>query len=271
VLAKTLVQDDRGAVVSVDAPPERIISLLPAITEMLCELGGCDRLVGVDRYSNHPASVRALPRLGGMDDTPLEQVLQLKPDLVLLAGSTRSLKRMQDLGLRVMAFEPHDEADVQRLGKAVSLLLTGSDSIWRAYQQRQTQLWNDLAATVPERRRGSRIYIEVGAGPYVAAQNSFMGQALKRVGLLAAVPGHWGVFPRLSPEWVLHEQPDWVVLGPSAERFEQRPGWTQLKAMQTHQVCVLSTEQMDMLMRPGPRLHQGVAALLSCMQRPSAP
>jgi iron complex transport system substrate-binding protein len=268
LMAKTLVQDDRDATVTFESPPQRIVSLLPAITEMLCELGGCDRLVGVDRHSNQPAQVRALPHLGGMDDTPLEQVLQLKPDLVLLAGSTRLLKRMQDLGLRVMAFEPHDEADAQRMGRALSHVLAGNDSPWQGYEQRQKKRWNDLAAALPERLRGSRIYIEVGTGPYVAAQNSFIGQALKRVGLSAAVPGTWGVFPRLSPEWVLHDQPDWVVLSPSAENPESRPGWQQLTAMKRHHVCILSPEQMDMLVRPGPRLSLGVAALVSCMKNP---
>lgn len=271
LMAQTLVQDDRGESLTFDTRPQRIISLLPAITEMLCELGGCDQLVGVDRYSNQPAQVRALPHLGGMDDTPLEQVLQLKPDLVLLAGSTRLLKRMQDLGLRVMAFEPHDQADAQRMALALSKVLVGDDSKWRWYQQRQAKLWNDLAATVPGPLKGSRIYIEVGAGPYVAAQNSFIGQALKRVGMVAAVPGTWGVFPRLSPEWVLHDQPDWVVLSHQAESPWRRPGWQRLRALQRQHLCILSPEQMDMLVRPGPRLHQGVAALLSCMQQSTTP
>jgi iron complex transport system substrate-binding protein len=269
--AKTLVQDDRGVMVTFEAPPQRIISLLPAITEMLCELGGCDRLVGVDRYSNQPEQVRALPRLGGIDDTPLEQMLQLKPDLVLLAGSTRLLKRMQDLGLRVMAFEPHDEDDAQRMGRALSQVLAGNDTLWLKHEQRQKKQWSDLAADVPERLRGSRLYIEVGTGPYVAAQNSFIGQALKRVGLLAAVPGTWGAFPRLSPEWVLHDQPDWVVLSHSAQSPEHRPGWSRLIAMKKNQICILPAEQMDMLVRPGPRLPLGVAALVSCMQHPSTP
>ena len=61
--------------------------------------------------------------------------------------------------------------------------------------------------------RGARVYIEVGEGPYVAAETSFIGQALKRVGLISAVPGNWGVFPRLSPEWVLREQPDLEICG----------------------------------------------------------
>ena len=59
------VVDDRGVTVHLPQPPKRIVSLLPSITETVRALGGCSRLVGVDRYSNWPASVRALPQLGG--------------------------------------------------------------------------------------------------------------------------------------------------------------------------------------------------------------
>ena len=58
--------DDRGRTVRLAAPARRIISLLPSSTETVCALGGCDRLVGVDRFSNWPLQVERLPRLGGL-------------------------------------------------------------------------------------------------------------------------------------------------------------------------------------------------------------
>ncbi len=45
--------------------PLRIVSLLPSLTETVCALDQCHRLVGVDRYSNYPASVQKLPKVGG--------------------------------------------------------------------------------------------------------------------------------------------------------------------------------------------------------------
>ena len=55
------VRDDRGGELQLAAPPQRIVSLLPSLTESVCALGGCTRLVGTDRFSNAPASVLALP------------------------------------------------------------------------------------------------------------------------------------------------------------------------------------------------------------------
>ncbi len=263
--AQTVVSDDQGQSLSFAVPPQRIVSLLPAITEMVCELGACERLVGVDRHANHPPRVRDLPRLGGMEDTPLEALVKLKPDLVLAAGSARLLNRMRGLGLRVMVFEPRDEADTARMGQALARVLGVGDDTWAAYQVRQQDAWRDLARRVSAGMMDRRIYIEVGEGPYVAAQTSFIGQALQRVRLQAAVPGTWGVFPRLSPEWVLREQPDWIVLSSTASPPARRPGWDRLQAVVDRRVCVLNPAQMDTLVRPGPRLNEGIAAILACM------
>ncbi len=54
------VTDDRGVTVSFNQPPQRVVSLLPSLAETVCELGACNRLVGVDRYSNYPASLQKL-------------------------------------------------------------------------------------------------------------------------------------------------------------------------------------------------------------------
>ena len=55
------VTDDRGTTVTLAQSPQRIVSLLPSLTEGVCGMEQCQRLVGVDRYSNYPASVQALP------------------------------------------------------------------------------------------------------------------------------------------------------------------------------------------------------------------
>ena len=55
------VLDDRQQTVHIAQAPQRIVSLLPSLTETVCTLGACQRLVGVDRYSNWPASVRTCP------------------------------------------------------------------------------------------------------------------------------------------------------------------------------------------------------------------
>ena len=87
------IKDDLGQITQIPAPPQRIVSLLPSLSETVCELGACAKLVGVDRYSNFPASVNALPKVGGMEDTNVELIASLKPDVVLVAVSSRVSER----------------------------------------------------------------------------------------------------------------------------------------------------------------------------------
>ena len=85
------VLDDARQKIEITRAPQRIVSLLPSLTETVCALGQCQRLVGVDRYSNWPESIKTLPRMGGGIDPNLESIVALRPDLVLAAGSTRGI------------------------------------------------------------------------------------------------------------------------------------------------------------------------------------
>ena len=172
------VQDDRGVKVSFSAPPQRIVSLLPSLTEAVCALQACDRLVGVDRYSNWPPKVKALPQLGGLDDTPLERVVQLRPDVVLIAKSGRIIDRLEALGIKVLALESETHADVQRSLNTLASLLGHPESglqVWTAIQQQVQR----AAAQVPAHVKGQSVYFEVSSAPYAAGQASFIGPPLR--------------------------------------------------------------------------------------------
>jgi len=131
----TTVLDDRQQSVHIERMPQRIVSLLPSLTETVCALGQCDRLVGVDRYSNWPERVRDLPRMGGGLDPNIERIVAQKPDLVLLAGPTRGAERLQALGIVVLRLEPRTQADVQRVLRTVAMALglpeAQAERVWR--------------------------------------------------------------------------------------------------------------------------------------------
>src|ERR1700677_1200279 len=93
-------------------PPQRIVSLLPALTETICELKECHRLVVVDRYSNWPKSVTLLPEAGGLEDVDVEQIVSARPDVVLLGDAPRVVERLRSLGLVVFELETQTYADI---------------------------------------------------------------------------------------------------------------------------------------------------------------
>ena len=266
----SLVRDDRGEVVSLPRVPQRIVTLMPALAESVCALGACTRLVGTDRFANWPASVLALPKLGGMDDVSLEALVRLKPDLVLLGRSARLLPRLVALGIPVMALEPQNQAQVQHSLQRLAVVLglpEPDQQAAKVWQQVQAQLAQARAA-MPPQAMGASIYFEAGSGGYAAAESSFIGELISALGLRNVVPAHLGPFPQLSPEWVLRNQPDLIMMGqPSLDPLQRRPGWSQLAAVQQGRVCQFTPEQGDVLVRPGPRLGEAALLMAQCAQR----
>ncbi|RDI21270.1 iron complex transport system substrate-binding protein [Pseudacidovorax intermedius] len=264
------VVDERGAIVRLAQPPQRIVTLLPSLTETVCVLGACERLVGVDRYSNWPAPVHNLPQVGGGIDPNVEAVVALKPDLVLLAKSSRVVDRLQALGLKVAVLEPKTQADVERVMAKVGTLLgqPGAPALW---QRLQGEL-DAAAQSVPPARRGQRVYFEVNNGPYAAGESSFMGETLARLGARNIVPAAMGPFPKLNPEFVVRADPDLIMVSVrSAAGMEQRPGWAGIRAVRDGRICRFSAAQADVLVRPGPRMGEAARLMADCLSgRPLA-
>lgn len=264
-LAQALqVTDDRGVVVNFAQAPQRIITLLPSLTETVCELGQCQRLVGVDRYSNWPPVVRALPQVGGGLDPNVESIVALKPDVVLLAHSSRVIGRLESLGIKVVVVEPKTHADVRRVLAKVGQLLEVPDAarVWRVIDAAVSA----AAQSLPPAARSTRVYFEVNRAPYGAGESSFIGETLTRLGVKNIIPPSLGPFPRLNPEFVVRANPDVIMIGDrNYQGMEQRPGWAGIRAVREGRICVFKTEQSDVLVRPGPRMAEAARIMAQCL------
>lgn len=258
------VTDDRGAVIEFAQPPQRIVSLLPSLTEVVCELGACDRLVGVDNYSNWPAQAAKLPHVGGLEDANIESIVALRPDVVLLAASSRGLARLQGLGLKVVALEPKTLQDVQRvIGKVAQVI--GSDQGPRLWARIEGGV-ESAARELPAAQRGTRVYFEVNSAPYAASESSFIGELLARIGVANVVPGKLGPFPKLNPEFVVRADPQVIMVSDrNAQALNARPGWERIQALREGRVCVFTPQQGDVLVRPGPRMAEGAQLMVRCL------
>lgn len=248
------------------APARRIVSLLPSLTESVCALGACARLVAVDRYSNAPESVNALPRVGGGLDPDVEGIVALHPDLVLVAKSSPALARLRDLGLHVVALEPQSHGDVHAALVQLDALL-GVQRAELVWQQIDHDL-DAVAAAVPPSLHQATVYFEVNRGPWAAGETSFIGQTLQRIGLRNIVPAALGPFPKINPEFVVQANPALIMTGESSvAELAARPGWKRLAAVQQGRVCSFSAQESDALVRAGPRMAEAARLMLRCLQR----
>jgi iron complex transport system substrate-binding protein len=264
--APVSVVDDRGVLVAFDKPPQRVISLLPSLTESVCALGKCSVLVGVDRFSNWPKSVDALPRLGGIADANIEGIVRLKPDLVLVEKSSPLISRLQTLGIAVAAFDVQSMADVQRTLRQLDTVLgsTESGAVWDRIQLDIARANRALSPS----QKAARVYFEVNAAPFAAGKTSFIGELLDRLGMQNIATEKMGAFPKINPEFVVQSKPDLIMsTEASPKQLAQRPGWKSIPAIQDNRICFFSAAQADVLVRPGPRMGEAAALIADCAMR----
>ena len=258
VARAVVLRDDRQMDVTISNPPQRIVSLLPSLTETVCALGQCSRLVGVDRYSNWPPSIVKLPRMGGGIDPNIESIVALKPDLVLMATSARGVERLQSLGLTVLALEPKNHADIHRtlrvVGQALGLSSVESERTWQVLDSGL----REVSQSIPNYAKSQKVYFEVSSVPY--------GETLQRLGAQNILPASMGAFPQVNPEFVVRAQPDIIMVGDSnLSNMLARPGWKKLTAMQSQRVCTFTKNESEVLSRPGPRMAEAARIMAKCL------
>jgi iron complex transport system substrate-binding protein len=202
--------------------------------------------------------------VGGGLDPNIEAIVALKPDLVLMATSSRAGERLQSLGIKVVALEPKTHADVQRVMLKLGQVLGVSDAhkIWRAIEAGVSAAAQSLPAGV----HNTRVYFEANPGPYGASEASFIGETLTRLGVKNILSAKLGLFPKLNPEYIVRANPDLIMIGErSADDLAQRPGWYRIRALGEQRVCVFTSEQSDALVRPGPRMAESARLMAQCL------
>ena len=253
--------DDLGRKVILQAEPRRVVSVLPSTTETLCALGLCERLVGVDDYSDFPASVSKLPKVGGLYNPNIEAMVALKPDLVVVSKYGKLAESLAAAGITVLAINPETYDEV--FSKTLVL-----GRVMNREAQAKTlviQMRRDIAKIEILTKNAVRkptAYYEVDPTPYTVGPNSFIGVLLGKAGAVNIIPASLGDFPKISPELVVQQNPQ-LILGVDLATAKARPGWANIAAVKSGRVtAIVPGSALDnLLTRPGPRLPLALAAL----------
>ena len=253
-----VVTDGTGRVITLPAPPRRIVSLVPGVTEMLFAIGADDRLVGRTDFCDYPAAARAKPSVGGMVAPSLELLVALKPDLVVVTSSGNSddtRVQLERLRLPVYLVDPHGLSDVfrtmERLGDLTERRAR-ADELVAGLQGRVRA----VAARVAARPRPRVLYV-VWPDPLIVPGR---GAAVTELIALAGgdsltAEGPEG-YPRYSVEAAVAGAPDVIVLArhgagvaPYArDKWERFAGLPAIRAGRLHAV------DGDLFHRFGPRV-----------------
>ena len=267
--AAITLRDDLNREVSIPGPAQRVITMLPSLTEIVCALGACDRIVATDRFSNWPASIEHLPKAGDLDDASIELIVSLKPDLVLINTAQRISARLSELGIATFALNPQSYADEVRAVTLTGQLLGASEQAAELNSRIQNRI-RDIGAQAIRSRQGASpsVYFEIDRTPYAAGPQSYIGELLARLGTRNIVDSSLGAFPRLNSEYVVRHDPDILFVSPvDAAGLALRPGWDALQAVRDRHICSFSPQVEATIMRPGPRIAEGMQAMAACIER----
>lgn len=264
VFAEVAVVDDAGQEVALTSPAMRVVSLAPNLTEILFFIGAGEQVVGVVEYSDFPPAARDLPVIGSHNRFDVEQILSLKPDLIVgwrSGNSQEDLDGLKRLGLPVFISEPGTVDDIvslmERLGE-----LTGrrSHSLSQAAAFRAS--FNALRETYSTRRQ-VRVFYQVWEQPiYTLNGDHVISQLIRLCGGTNIFSDLKQLAPVVSLESVLARDPEVIVGGgvfgqtpPWAERWQS---WPTVIAVRNRHIYAVDS---DHIARMGPRLAQGVEAL----------
>lgn len=260
--------DGLGREVRLAGSAQKIISLAPSNTEILFAVGAGKQLVGREDFSDYPAEVQSIPSVGGMGKYNFEQMVALKPDLVLLAqiNSPEMVKQLEDLGLTVYYLSNPKTLEDMYTNLQVVASLTG-------HEKEAVTLVDSLkkrVAAVDEAVKPALtrpvVFYELDATnpatPFTAGPGTFVDLLIERAGGVNMVSkaGITDEYPQISSEQLVNSDPDVIILGDSmwgvtVESVGQRPGWQNLKAVTGSAVFPFDDNTVS---RPGPRLVDGL-------------
>lgn len=258
-------RDMLGREVGLAAPPARIVSLVPSVTEILFALGAEARLVGVTDFCDYPPAALRKPRVGGMVGPSLEAIVALRPDLVVATteGSREeTVAQLERLRIPTYLVAAHRLSDVTglivRLGE-----LTGRGAAAEALRGALERRIDAVRAAVGPLRRPRVLYVLWPEPLIVPGREALLTELIRLAGGESISAADGESYPRFSLEAAVARAPEVILLanhgartGPiDRERWQRLTGLPAIKAGRLHQV------DGNLLHRYGPRIVDGLEQL----------
>ncbi|MBR5008337.1 MAG: cobalamin-binding protein [Methanocorpusculum sp.] len=263
------ITDDLGVTVTIENPPERIVSLSPANSEILFALGLDEKIVGVTEYCTYPEAALSKEKIGGFSTVNIEKVSVLNPDLIVAAdgNSEETVAHLRELGFTVITINADtiDTTldDILLLGKA-----TGADDEAEALVSSMKEDLEEIAEKTSAEEKPTILHCMWTDPLWVSGSGTFQDEMITAAGGVNAAADEGG-WVALTMEKFLTMNPDIIVvdsgngMGVGADDalrdfFLKDPRMQSLSAVQNERVYVVNADIID---RGGPRIVEGVEAL----------
>lgn len=267
--ATVTVTDMTGREITLDKPADKIVALTASDCEILYAIGAGNTLVGRGTYCDYPSEVLDIPVVASGDETNIEEILALEPQVVIMstmAQAEEQIAALEEAGVKVVV---SDADDIEGTYVAINLIgqLTGHvdeataviDTMKTTFDEIKAKATGDGTQTV---------YFEVSPleyGLWTAGANTFMNELAEMAGLKNAFADVDG-WAQISEEQVIERDPDYIVTitmyygeGPTpVEEIKSRAGWQNLKAVTSDHILNADSNEIS---RPAPRLADAAQTL----------
>jgi len=260
--------DDLGRQISLESKPERIISLAPNITELLCTAGACNQIAGVSEADDYPPEILDLPRFSAYP-LNVEAVVALQPDLVVAIANVnpvRSIQALEHVGIPVFVLDFVTLSDIwnalSRLGR-----ITGNDNMAKKARSTILSRLDEIHAGTESAGDKPTVFVVLGTDRlYSFGADSYMKEVISLAGGISISGDLPGPSTVLTEEAVIDANPD-VIVGAFIDNdmdtlLDNYPSWHVLSAVENNRLCSINP---DYLLRPGPRLVNGIEAMATCL------
>jgi len=269
VPAGVTITDMTGRETTLSEPATRVVALSAADCEVLYAVGAGDLLVGRGEFCDYPQEVLNIPAVQSGAQTNMEQVIALKPQVLLMSTMAQTEEQIAQLEAAGIAVVVSDAQNIEGVYSSIAMIgaLTGHDAEAASVVETMKATFTDLSARAGE-LAGKSVYFEVSPlqyGLWTAGKGTFMDEIATMLGLknvFADVTG-WA---EVSEEQVLAANPDLIVTvtmyfgeGPKpVDEILARAGWQDVTAVKNGDILNLPNNELS---RPGPRLANGAQAL----------
>ncbi len=262
------VRDMLGREVILPAPPLRIVSLVPSVTEVMYALGAQDRLVGRTDYCDFPPAAALRPSVGGMINPSLERIVSLQPDLVVATDEgnrEETIQQLRRVGLPVYLVHATRVAEmldmIERVGE-----VTGRQSAVPPLVGRITQRLDAVKRAVRPLRPPRVLYVLWPDPLIVPGRRSHLTEMIELAGGRSITADDGEAYPRFSLEAAVARAPEVIILadhagsGSSAGKASPEK-WQALTSVPAIQAGRIHSVDLGVLHRYGPRVADGLEIL----------
>ena len=263
------VVDDARDTVRLDHPAERIVSLIPASTELLFAIGAGPHLVGRSKYDDYPAAAAAVTPVGDGLQPNIEAIVARRPDLVVLyqsASNAAAAARLRALGIPVVQLRTdllESVADHARLLGDLTGTRSQADSVAEAFQTDLAAATAPLSEVATRRTPPSILIMTWEDPPITIGAGSFLDELVSRAGAVNTFHDLPAPSAQVSLEAIAQRDPDLILTtGSQPPAIAARPEWRVVRAVRERRFVRVEGSEFD---RPGPRSPQAIRDLRAAL------